>query len=224
MVAGNALTNLNYTRSILSNGVLEVTFAGLQLEGKTQYWSIVLDAHRTEYEPRLIKRVIAGSAIMEFVFESHTNVTIWSDGQRTGSITIPLAFSYSGAELKGGEPVPVLRGRTELVSVRVPKELPASLFQVDEANALYVWDRDLNKPVKTAGPYALVQKKTSWARFAVFGNNGAGLARNVVVAIPEAGKGPEKVGPMLRSSRFDSPGRRYGKQIPALDAGRYSAG
>lgn len=167
VASGNALTNLSYKGSILSNGLLEVTFAGLQLEGKTQYWSIVLDAQGTGFEPRLIKRVIADTAIMEFVFESYTNVTIWSDNQRPVLITIPLAFSYSGVELAGGKPVPVLRGRTELVSVRVPKDLPATLFQVEDANALFVWDRDQNKLVKTAGPYALVQKKISRVRLAV---------------------------------------------------------
>lgn len=168
VVTGSSWTNLSYQGCTRSNEVLEVTYAGLKLEGKTQYWSIVLDAEANGYEPRLIKRVIPDSAIMEYRFESYTNIAFQVvDGQSTGSLTIPLAFSYSAADLANGKLVPVLRGSTKLLSVRFPKELPATLFQVDESDAMYVLDRDQNELVKTAGAYALVLREKSWKRPAI---------------------------------------------------------
>jgi cytochrome c biogenesis protein CcmG/thiol:disulfide interchange protein DsbE len=136
----NILNGLILPDAQSSNGVLHLSFPGLPLLGSNQLWSIALDVADPDFKPRSISRTIYGGSRSPFNFEA---TYILSGYTNVGAHSFPTKLAFRVLDVPTNKlllPTLDSTGMVTLVSVRIPTQIPDSTFQLDESEALGIWN------------------------------------------------------------------------------------
>jgi thiol-disulfide isomerase/thioredoxin len=123
-----------------SNGVLQVSFSGLPRFGVNQLWSITANEASPDFTPRSISRTIYAAG--RFPYDLKTIFT-FSDYTNLGAYHFPTKMAYQDFEVPTNNPMTptlVSTGLVTVLSVRMPTQIPDSIFRLDESKAIHLWN------------------------------------------------------------------------------------
>lgn len=169
LVGEEPMRQLRYLQSWGSNGVVFVCYAGPLLQGVTQLWTVTLRASADGFKPESIMRELPGLGKLWYRFHSYAE--FFPPGF-TGSpgLILPTDFSYAVAKLDSQAHLQtIITGRTVLVSLQFPKEVPHTEFELDTNAALVIRDKTTSDLVKTAHPYAIALEQYRQKRIIILG-------------------------------------------------------
>jgi hypothetical protein len=126
-----------------SGGSLEISTTGLPFGKKQTLWKITIDEVGDSFAPRVIARIIPGiQTEIVYTLLGYTNL---------GSYQFPSTITWVSTVYPPTFPVTlVATGMTTVISVDVPDRLEDSTFELDDRQAIVVWDHSQHKFIKTA--------------------------------------------------------------------------
>jgi len=134
------LNGLNLPDGENSNGVIHLSFRGLPRSGVDQLWSITIDDADPDFMPRRISdTVYAGNRLP---FDAETSYTL-SGYTNIGAHHFPTKLAYTAFYLPTNHllaPTLASTGMVTVVSIKVPTQIPASTFRLDESKVLHIWN------------------------------------------------------------------------------------
>ena len=139
VLSSSIASQVNLTNIQERNGFYEITVPGGRIDKKLTSWRISLAQSATNFTPKAIVRVVPGEAEVVYSFDNYTNVkNFW----------FPQSISYSAHAHSNITASDTLTGKTTVVSVTMPTNIPDSTFRLDEKQAKTIWNNDRQQIIK----------------------------------------------------------------------------
>jgi thiol-disulfide isomerase/thioredoxin len=123
-----------------SNGVFHLSFPGLPRNGVNQLWGIAIHDTDPDFTPETISTITYAGGKSPYDLEATCNL---SDYTNLGAYHFPTKLAYSMYIMPTNRllvPTLMATGMVTMVSVKIPAEIPASTFRLDESKALHIWN------------------------------------------------------------------------------------
>jgi hypothetical protein len=137
-----------------SNGLLHIFMPGLPLANKPTSWKIDMEEAGDSFTPRAVTHVIEGGGQLTYTLLNYTNL---------GGYRFPTRIECVNSSYPPTSPPTVeSTGVTTITSVRIPAQIPDSVFNLhdEEQTAETIWDADEKQLTKSGPPSeACLQKR-----------------------------------------------------------------
>ena len=123
-----------------SNGLRQLSFLGLPINGVNQVWTITIDDAEPDFAPKIISKVIHAGSQLPFDFEQ---TYTFLDFTNLGAYRFPTKMAYRGFNVPTNclvSPTLDSTGLVTVVSVRIPAQIPNTTFRLDESKAAHIWN------------------------------------------------------------------------------------
>lgn len=135
------LRGLILPEGVSSNGMVDLSFAGLPRGAAKQVWSMTIDDDKADFRPRKISLFSYSGDRSNMDFES---TCLLSDYTNAGAYHFPSRIAYSDLRLPTNNLLPptlTLTGLVTLVSFKILERMPEATFRLDESKAPKIWNR-----------------------------------------------------------------------------------